>query len=41
MLAYFSLQPDAAAMLAGYPKLSTCWARLSPRLATITTEPGL
>jgi glutathione S-transferase len=41
MTAYFVLAPEGAAALAGYPRLSAWWRRLSARPSFAATDPGL
>jgi glutathione S-transferase len=41
MVAYFTLAPEGAAMLAKYPRLAAWWGRLSARAGVAATDPGL
>jgi glutathione S-transferase len=41
MIAYFTLAPEGAALLAGYPRLAPWWGRLSRRASFAATDPGL
>lgn len=41
MVAYFTLAPEGAAMLAKYPRLAAWWGRLSRRASVAATDPGL
>lgn len=41
MIAYFTVAPEGAAMLTGYPKLADWWARTKARPSMTATDPGL
>ena len=41
MIAYFTLAPEGAALLARYPRLAAWWGRLSQRASVAATDPGL
>jgi glutathione S-transferase len=41
MIAYFTLAPEGAAALAGYPQLAAWWASVSRRASFAATDPGL
>jgi glutathione S-transferase len=41
MIAYFTLAPEGAALLAKYPRLAVWWAKLSRRASFAATDPGL
>ena len=41
MIAYFTLAPEGAALLAKYPRLAAWWGRLSARASVAATDPGL
>ena len=41
MIAYFTLAPEGAALLARHPRLAAWWGRLSRRASVTTTDPGL
>jgi glutathione S-transferase len=41
MIAYFTLAPEGAAALAGYPRLAKWWAHARQRASFATTDPGL
>jgi glutathione S-transferase len=41
MVAYFTLAPEGAALLAGYPRLAAWWGKLRQRASFAATDPGL
>jgi glutathione S-transferase len=41
MIAYFTLAPEGAALLASHPRLAAWWGRLSRRASVAATDPGL
>ena len=41
MIAYFTLAPEGAALLAKYPRLAAWWAQLSQPASFAATDPGL
>lgn len=41
MVAYFTLAPEGAALLVGYPRLAVWWATVSRRASFALTDPGL
>ena len=41
MVAYFTLAPEGAALLADYPRLAAWWAKVGRRASFARTDPGL